>query len=43
MSKFCNNIQTSLAQAYGNVTINVPEIPAEMGEEEVARNPRLME
>jgi len=43
MAKFCNNIQTSLQQAYGNVTINVPEIPAELGEEEVSRNPHLME
>jgi len=43
MAKFCNNIQTSLQQAYGNVTINVPEIPVELGEEEVSRNPHLME
>ena len=43
MKKFVDNIQTSLQQAYGNVTINVPEIPADMSDEQVGRSPQLME
>jgi len=33
MKKFVENIQTSIQQAYGNVTINVPDIPPEMSDE----------
>jgi predicted esterase YcpF (UPF0227 family) len=33
MKKFVENIQTSIQQAYGNVTINVPDIPSEMSDE----------
>lgn len=33
MRKFVENIQTSIQQAYGNVTINVPDIPADMSDE----------
>jgi hypothetical protein len=43
MNKFSSQISTSLQQAYGNVTINVPEIPPSMSDEEVGRDPRLME
>ena len=43
MGKFIGHIQTSVLQAYGNVTINVPEIPASMLDEEVMRTPALMD
>ena len=43
MAKFIGHISTSVLQAYGNVTITVPEIPYGMSNEEVARNPKLME
>jgi hypothetical protein len=42
MSKFIQHINTSVLQAYGNVTIMVPEIPAGMTDEEVSRNTSLM-
>jgi hypothetical protein len=35
MGKFIGHIQTSVLQAYGNVTITVPEIPAGMSNEQV--------
>jgi dynein heavy chain len=38
MVKFISHIKTSVLQAYGNVTINVPEIPANMPDDEVARD-----
>jgi len=43
MGKFIGHIQTSVLQAYGNVTITVPEIPANMSDEEVGRNSKLMD
>lgn len=43
MGKFIGHIQTSVLQAYGNVTINVPEIPAGMSDDEVAKNPQMIE
>jgi len=42
MNKFCGNIQTSLQQAYGNVTLQIPDIPLDMDETEVVHNPSLM-
>lgn len=42
MGKFIGHIQTSVLQAYGNVTINVPEIPTNMSDEEVGKNATLM-
>lgn len=32
MKKFIDNIKTSINQAYGNVTITVPEIPEGMSD-----------
>jgi len=43
MGKFIGHIQTSVLQAYGNVTINVPEIPAHLSNEEVGRDTQLMD
>jgi len=43
MNKFSSQISTSLQQAYGNVTINVPEIPPEMSDEMVGRDPRILD
>jgi hypothetical protein len=43
MGKFIGHIQTSVLQAYGNVTITVPELPPNMSNEEIGRNPVLME
>jgi hypothetical protein len=43
MGKFIGHIQTSVLQAYGNVTITVPEIPSQLSDEEVGRNQQLME
>lgn len=43
MTKFIQHINTSVLQAYGTVTISVPEIPANMPDDEVARNPVLMQ
>jgi hypothetical protein len=42
MNRFCGNISTSLQQAYGNVTLEVPEIPADMDTAEVVTNTELM-
>jgi hypothetical protein len=42
MKKFVENIQTSIQQAYGNVTINVPDISPELSDEQVARQPDTM-
>jgi hypothetical protein len=42
MGKFMGHIQTSVLQAYGNVSINVPEIPNSMTDEEVGRKPELV-
>jgi hypothetical protein len=42
MNRFCGNISTSLQQAYGNVTLEVPEIPADMDTAEVVNNTELM-
>ena len=42
MSKFIGHIKTSVLQAYGNVSITVPEIPEGMSDEEVKANPALM-
>jgi hypothetical protein len=33
ISRFCGHIKTSIQQAYGNVTISVPEIPEDMIDE----------
>lgn len=43
MGKFIGHIQTSVLQAYGNVTITVPEIPSHLSDEEVGRNHQLIE
>jgi dynein heavy chain len=43
MNKFIQHIQTSVLQAYGNVTINVPEIPAHMSEKEITSDPVTMQ
>jgi hypothetical protein len=43
MGKFMGHIHTSVLQAYGNVSINVPEIPANMSEEEIGRNTGLLQ
>ena len=42
MNKFCGNISTSLQQAYGNVTLHVPEIPADLEPEAMINNHALM-
>ena len=42
MNRFCGNISTSLQQAYGNVTLEVPEIPADMDTADVVNNTELM-
>jgi len=42
MGKFMGHIQTSVLQAYGNVSITVPEIPNSMTDEEVYRNRKLV-
>lgn len=43
MGKFVNQIKTSITQAYGNVTINVPELPPNMNADEISRDPNLTE
>jgi len=43
MNKFMAQIHTSIHQAYGNVEIDVPEIPADMSNEEVLRDHKLMD
>jgi hypothetical protein len=43
MGKFMGHIQTSVLQAYGNVSINVPEIPNSMTEEEIGRDRDLLD
>ena len=42
ISKFTTQIHTAISQAYGNVTIYVPQIEVDE-EEEVARNPQMIE
>ena len=42
MNKFCGNISTSLQQAYGNVTLQIPEIPADLEPEAMINNHALM-
>jgi len=42
MSKFVGHIQTSVLQAYGNVSINVPDIPNSLTDEQVSRQPELV-
>ena len=41
ISKFSNQINTALQQAYGNVTINVPKLPA--SDEEVQKSAKYTE
>jgi len=44
MSKFAGSIDTSLLQAYGQVQMPVPDIPAHLQQnhEEILKNPELM-
>jgi hypothetical protein len=42
MDKFIGQIKTSLEQAYGNVTINIPEVP-DMPKEEICKNHKIIE
>ena len=42
MNKFCGNISTSLQQAYGNVTLEIPDIPQDIDEKDVVNNHALM-
>jgi hypothetical protein len=42
MGKFMGHIKTSVLQAYGNVSINVPEIPNSLTDEEVGRKPEIV-
>ena len=42
MGKFIGHLHTSVLHASGNVTINVPELPAGLSDEEVVKNPKLM-
>ena len=42
MTKFMNQITSSLSQAYGSVTIEVPEIPEGMNDRAVERDDALM-
>ncbi len=43
MEKFVRQISISLQQAYGNVTIDVPEVPANKQEEEICKDRRLID
>jgi len=42
MEKFVRQIGTSLVQAYGNVTINIPDVP-NLPKEEIIRNHKIIE
>ena len=43
MEKFQKQINISLQQAYGTVTIRVPMLPSNKSDEEIKRDKRLME
>lgn len=42
LNRFGMNIKTSLSQAYGNVSITVPEIPNNLDESQISQKPELM-
>ena len=42
MEKFVRQISTSLVQAYGSVTISIPEVP-NMAKEELVKNHNVIE
>jgi hypothetical protein len=42
MENFVRQMQTSVRQAYGNVTLKVTEIPEGMDEQQVINNPELI-
>jgi hypothetical protein len=43
MEKFHKQINISLQQAYGTVTIRVPQVPANKGNDEIRRDKKLIE
>ena len=43
MDKFVRQISTSIQQAYGNVTIKVPNVPLNLSDEEICKNRSLIE
>lgn len=43
MDKFVKQVNISMQQAYGNITISVPEISESMSTEQICNNGRLIE
>lgn len=42
MERFVKSVKTSIQQAYGNITIEVPELPDGMQTEKICRDDRII-